>query len=525
MVILVKDKKGVVLKVKETQHLENLFKQAKMPYAVKEGMFATKHNVITHTILENSGYDLKEKEPMRVYYTYPKLHGIYDPMHHQKETAVFVSQNPRAFVLNTQRTGKTASCLWATDYLYKEGVIDKVLICCTVSNCATWADEIKAIFANRVSLVVRGSADTRRELLREDVDYHIINHDGIKTVTDIWDNYVTPKTLLIIDEARLFSDSKSDRWKVLNKIATKCSYVWGLTGTPLSGGPQAVYGFIKLIAPHRVPKSFYMWREMTMIKVSSVKWVPKRDWQDTVHNALQPAIRFSSDDVLDLPPIQMMYRPAELTVEQRKAYKLLKEQGAIALREGAIVAKNAAIEIFKLLQISAGCVRVDHDGEETKVLKLMPKDRLKVLDEIIEGSKAKVIIFASYKAVVDLLVEHCDKYGAVWIDGRVTGKNRDTAVQSFQQDENIKVLIAHPKTTSHGLEFAMADTIIWFTPHHSLELYDQANKRIQSALQKRSMGIYHIYCTKLEKAIYDSLARSSLSQSNFLTLYKQEVLN
>ena len=262
-----------------------------------------------------------------------------------------------------------------------------------------------------------------------------------------------------------------------------------------------------------------------MFKVGERKWVPKRGWEDIVFNALQPAIRFNADDVLDLPPLQMMYNEAELTPDQQKAYDKLRNEGAIPLREGKVSAANAGVLVFKLLQTAAGVVKLDQDGDDdTAVLKLPPKGRLKVLDEIIQGTDNKVIVFASFKAVVDLLQEHCNKkYGSVWIDGRVTGKKRDEVVHKFQTDPNIKVLVAHPKTTSHGLEFAVADTIVWFTPHHSLELYDQANKRIQSKLQKNNMGIYHIFCTPLEQAIYRKLANGSEAQQSFLELYKQEI--
>lgn len=525
MALVVKGKKALFLRVRDPNKYTTVFDQVGIPYKADGHNLAVKHNVDTFRILQNLGAKLEMYEPMRAYYDYPKLHGLYDPMNHQVETAVFVSQNPKAFVLNTQRTGKTASCLWASDYLLKEGIIDKVLVCCTVSNCATWYDEVYAIFANRSALIARGSSSVRKSILRQKVDFHIINHDGIKTVVDIWDNYITDKTLLIIDEARLFSDPKSDRWEVMNAIASKCKYVWALTGTPLSGGPVASYGFIKLVAPHQVPKTVGGWQAMTMIKVGERKWVPKRGWEDTVFKALQPAIRFNADDVLDLPPLQMMYQEAELTSDQERAYQKLRQDGAIPLKDGRITAANAGVEVFKLLQIAAGVVKLDSSADdETAVLKLPPKGRLKVLDEIIQGSNNKVIVFASYKAVVDLLQEHCDKkYGSVWIDGRVTGKKRDEAVRKFQSDPNIKVLVAHPKTTSHGLEFAVADTIVWFTPHHSLELYDQANKRIQSKLQKNNMGIYHIYCTHLEKAIYQRLSNGSEAQASFLELYKQEI--
>lgn len=524
MPLVIKDKKAIVLKVRDPSKYATVFNQVGIKYKVDGHTLAVRHNIDTFKILSNLGARLDNHEPMRSYYEYPKLHGLYDPMYHQKETAVFVSQNPKSFVLNTQRTGKTASCLWAADYLLKEGMIDKVLICCTVSNCATWNDEIRAIFAERSGLIARGSKSVRKSILRQKVDFHIINHDGIKVVADMWDNYITEKTLVIIDEARLFSDPKSDRWVVMNSIVQKAKYVWALTGTPLSGGPVAAYGFIKLVTPHNVPKTVGAWQAMTMYKLGERKWLPQRGWQDKVFKALQPAIRFNADDVLDLPPLQMMYKEAELTADQAKAYTKLKKDGAIPLKEGQISAANAGVEVFKLLQIAAGVVKLDSSqDEENAVLKLPPKGRLKVLDEIIQGTENKVIVFASYKAVVDLLVEHCDAYGVAWVDGRVTGKKRDEMVSKFQSDPDVKVLVAHPKTTSHGLEFAVADTIVWFTPHHSLELYDQANKRIQSKLQKNSMGIYHIYCTPLERAIYKKLSDGSEAQSSFLELYRQEI--
>lgn len=524
MPLVVKDKKAIYLRVRDASKYTSVFEKVGVKYKADGHDLVVKHNVDTFRILTNLGAKIEQFEPMRVYYDYPKLHGLFDPMHHQEETAVFVSQNPNAFVLNTQRTGKTASCLWAADYLLKEGIIDKVLVCCTVSNCATWHDEVNAIFATRSALIARGSKSVRKSILRQKVDFHIINHDGIKVVSDIWDNYITKKTLIIIDEARLFSDPNSDRWKMMNSMVQKSSYVWALTGTPLSGGPVAAYGFIKLVAPHNVPKTVGAWQAMTMYKLAERKWIPKRGWEDTVFKALQPAIRFNADDVLDLPPLQMMYQEAELTKDQAKAYNKMRLDGAIPLKDGRITAANAGVEVFKLLQIAAGVVKLDNaQDDESAVLKLPPTGRLKVLDEIITGTDNKVIVFASYKAVVDLLVEHCGKYGVAWIDGRVTGKKRDEMVCKFQSDPKVKVLVAHPKTTSHGLEFAIADTIVWFTPHHSLELYDQANKRIQSKLQKNNMGIYHIYCTNLEKAIFQRLANGSEAQASFLELYRQEI--
>jgi hypothetical protein len=54
--------------------------------------------------------------------------GRYKPFEHQKTTASFLTLNSKAFCFNEQGTGKTASAIWAADFLLKQGVINKVLI-------------------------------------------------------------------------------------------------------------------------------------------------------------------------------------------------------------------------------------------------------------------------------------------------------------------------------------------------------------------------------------------------------------
>ena len=59
--------------------------------------------------------------------------GQYKPFKHQKLTSAFLTLNQRAFCFNEQGTGKTASAIWASDFLLKQGVINRVLIVCPLS--------------------------------------------------------------------------------------------------------------------------------------------------------------------------------------------------------------------------------------------------------------------------------------------------------------------------------------------------------------------------------------------------------
>jgi len=52
--------------------------------------------------------------------------GKLTPFEHQKETAFFLSLYKKAFCFNEAGTGKTASVIWAADYLMKMGLIKRV---------------------------------------------------------------------------------------------------------------------------------------------------------------------------------------------------------------------------------------------------------------------------------------------------------------------------------------------------------------------------------------------------------------
>ena len=119
-------------------------------------------------------------------------------------------------------------------------------------------------------------------------------------------------------------NAQTKRWKTLNKIVQDNTWLWMMTGTPAAQSPLDAYGLAKLVNPKSVPRFFGSFRDMVMNKVTQVKWVPKANAKEIVFNALQPAIRFTKDECLDLPPMVYVKREVELTRQQMKYYKLLK---------------------------------------------------------------------------------------------------------------------------------------------------------------------------------------------------------
>jgi hypothetical protein len=72
-----------------------------------------------------------------------------------------------------------------------------------------------------------------------------------------------------------------------------------------------------------VPRFFGSFRDQVMHKITQFKWIPKQRHRG-VYNALQPAIRFTKEQCLDLPDMTYVKREVELTRQQKKYYNMLK---------------------------------------------------------------------------------------------------------------------------------------------------------------------------------------------------------
>lgn len=73
-----------------------------------------------------------------------------------------------------------------------------------------------------------------------------------------------------------------------------------------------------------------------MYKITNFKWVPKEDATDRVFNALQPAIRFTKDQCMDLPAMTYVKRKVELTRQQKAYYDELKSKMVIDMGENEL---------------------------------------------------------------------------------------------------------------------------------------------------------------------------------------------
>ena len=452
-------------------------------------------------------------------YTWPRPPG-FTPFDHQKTTSEFLTTNRRAFCFNEQGTGKTASVIWAVDYLITLGLIKRVLVICPLSIMkSAWQNDLFKFAIHRTVSIAYGAARKRKEIVSLGAEFVIINFDGVGIVKK--EIIAGGFDLIVVDEASAYKNAQTERWKDLRDLTKAIKGLWMLTGTPAAQSPVDAYGLAKLVNPKGVSPFFGQFRDTVMMKLTMYKWIPKPTAQLIVHKALQPAIRFEKADCLDLPPVTFVERDAPLTPQQLKFYNILKKQMMIEAAGEEVSAVNAAGQINKLLQIAGGAVYTD----TSEVIEFDVSSRLNVVQEVIEESSHKVLVFVPFTHTIQLLEKHLQKNNITCevINGAVSVNKRSDIVKQFQEQPEPKVLIIQPKAASHGLTLTAANTIIWYAPCTSVETYLQANARIDRPGQVNNMTIVHITGSPIEAKMYTMLQGNINNHQKVIDLYKQEI--
>lgn len=477
----------------------------------KNGMY---YHVVPHgtnevKVLSNLGYN--PPAPILSQYNWCNT----TPYAHQETTSALLSTSFRAYVLNGLGSGKTRSALFAADYLMNQGEIRKALIIAPLSTLsATWEREIFQVMPHRTSTVLHGTKVKRLKNLGEDVDFYVINTDGLSVITDALMER-GDIDLFIIDEIAMFRNKRTRRWKMLNKLVSHRKYAWGMTGLPTPNGPTDAWAQCKLLTPERVPKYFKQFQHMVEYQVSQFRWLPKDEANDVVFDAMQPAVRFATDACIDLPPTTYSVREAIMSSEQATAYKQMVDNFYTQYQGEEITAANEGVKLSKLLQIACGFSYTNNTHVNFPMA-----NRINVLKEILEETEQKVIVFAPFKHTVDTLYTLLSKYYSVEkIYGDTPKKERDAIFNMFNNSLHPKILVAHPGVMSHGLTLVAANVIVWFSPTTSYETRDQANARIIRPGQKHHTHIIDVVATPVEQRMLKRLDNKQKMQGVLLDMF------
>jgi SNF2 family DNA or RNA helicase len=479
------------------------------------------------------------------YYNYPVPEIINDktydfpiappfkPLPHQRTMTNFMALHRRCFNLSDMGTMKTLATLWAADYLMRQhapGTFKAVIVAPLSTLERVWGQAIfKNFLGRRTFEILHGTPSKRSELLEKEVDFYIINFDGVGTGAHTRRNYRldgfcaelrdrTDIKLVVIDEASAYKDSTTLRHRIARDVLAKREWLWLLTGTPTPNAPTDAYGLAKLVN-NAYGKSKTGFQLETMYKPfpQSFKWLPKRDGYDKAAKLLSPSIRYELKDIWDGPECVTQQRSVELTVDQKKMMAELKRTLQVTMKSGKeIGAINEAAARQKFIQISLGAIYdQNHDVHLADA-----RPRIAALNEILDEAPGKFLVFAPLTSVVNLLTRELKNRNVEVVNGDVSQKARTKIFSNFQEGD-LQGIVADPGTMAHGLDLWMARTVVWYGTSDKAELYAQANRRAHRPGQKYPVNVVQIVSNPLEIEIFKRLENNLSLQGSLLTIIQE----
>lgn len=385
--------------------------------------------------------------------------------------------------------GKTAITLTAVEQLvYDYFSVRKVLVIAPLRPALeTWPTEIeKWDHTKHMSYsVVIGTKQERLGALDRDADVYIINRENVQWLVDFY-RKKWPFDMVVIDELSSFKSSKAQRFRALRKVRPYISRIVGLTGTPSPNGLLDLWPQMFLLDEGKtLGRTLTSYRDSYFVpdKRSAqmiFSWKPQPDAEAKIYEKLGDlCVSMKTADYLQLPERVDVRHEIETSEETLAIYQKLEKDMLLPYDDGDIDAGSAAILTNKLLQVAGGAA-YNENGEPH----ILHDEKLDALDTLIEAANGQpILLFYAYRHERDRIMERHPE--------AVDVKN-DSAVKEWNAG-NIPILLAHPASAGHGLNLQFGGHIvIWYGLPLSLELYQQANKRVHRMGQKETVLIHHL---------------------------------
>ncbi|MBE6744755.1 MAG: DEAD/DEAH box helicase [Ruminococcaceae bacterium] len=413
---------------------------------------------------------------------------------------------------------KTVITLTAINELkYHRFAVRKVLVIAPKKVAeATWGKE--ATKWDHLQLLrvipVLGSLKQRIRALNTPADVYVINRENVQWLVDYYRND-WPFDLTVIDESSSFKNHQAKRFKSLCWVRKKISRLVELTGTPAPNGLIDLWAQVYLLdGGERLGKTIGGFRQRyfdpdqrNAQQVFSYK--PKDGADDTIQGKISDiCISMSAEDYLDLPECVSIDVPVVLDSKAQAAYKKLEKDMLLEIDEEEITATTAAALGTKLLQLGNGAVY----GENRQVIEIH-QCKIEAFLELVEALQGQpALVFYNFQHDRDRLLAALKKSG---LRVRVY---KDAQDETDWNNHEIDILLAHPASTAYGLNLQDGGNhIIWFGLNWSLELYQQANKRLHRQGQKERVFIHNLIVQgSMDEDVMDALQGKSTTQESLL---------
>ena len=446
-----------------------------------------------------------------------------NPYEHQRNALNQSAEKTQWAYFMEMGTGKTKVTIDNMAYLFLQRKIMAALVIAPKSVYTNWESEIETHMPDVIKYkTYKWNIDKPRDYHQlsklKDLKIFLINVEALSTKRgfDACVDYLRENKLnfVVLDESTTIKNRSAKRTKNILALQRLSHMRRILTGSPITKSPLDLYTQCQFLSPELLGFSSYLafrnrYAEMTDIPVGSGRFisVPKyyKRLEELEQKLKQFATRIRKDQCLDLKPKVRQKRYIELEGESKKIYEKLRTNALAIVEDSTISFSNKLTEIIKLHQVCNGFTKND-DGE----ILTLHKSKINALDEILEETDGKVIVWANYLYNIHEIIKFLeDKYGkesVVSIYGDINVQKRKEAVDRIQTDSKTRFLVGNPTTGGFGLTLTAVNTVIYYSNNYNLEVRMQSEDRAHRMGQKGTVVYIDIVAKNtLDEAIMKSL--------------------
>lgn len=414
-------------------------------------------------------------------------------LEHQKPAVEKLVGTTKFILADDMGLGKTTATVVAA----LEAGAKKILIICPASLKINWYRELQNYTDKSIFICESKNFSFEHDII-------IMNYDIVKNfhTTEKKERKDSPIIkskfdLVILDEAHMVSNAQAQRTKLVNDFVSDIEKVWLLSGTPMTSRPINYYNLLHLIdSPVAQNWMAYVIRycQGYQFKVGKRK-IWKTDGASNLEELRDRTsgqfLRRLKEDVLDLP--DKIITPVYLRLKS-KLYEDYMGEYYNWYDKSPDESSSLTVQFSKLM----------------KVREIIALEKLESTYELVENilnQNKKVIIFTCFTSTLNKLVEKFGKE-CVYLDGTCSTKQRQTAVDEFQNNDKIKIFVGNLKAAGVGLTLTAAEAVVMNDLSFVPAEHSQAEDRAFRYGQKKNVSVFYpLFENTIEGCVYDILNR------------------
>lgn len=435
----------------------------------------------------------------------------------------FLATRREAILWAEPGLGKTGATLAAADDLFLTGECKGILVVAPlrVSLC-TWPDEIENWDFSRWMKVVHLRTPEGQQAWRKgEANIYLCNYDNIslerksrqpKLVDLLAQN--CPVNAIVWDELSKMKSWKSKHAKAFWPYRKFFKYNWGLTGTP------APEGYLDLFAQYRLidagkslglgitkfKETYFMpdYKKGRNASGEYNKLILQPGAKERIEERIMPiTLSLSREEYLHIPPTRTVDIECRMPAEAQRVYDKMEKECLVKLKDGQLVALNAAVMLNKLLQITSGVAYETVEGGK-RVSHFLHSAKLDALRKLLDQGE-NLLVSTSLISERELI-----------------HKAFPGIAQEFDEKKwnagKIKLCPVDPRSVGHGLNLQNGGRIaVWYSMCWSYDSYFQFNCRLARTGQQFETLVYRLLCPDtVDDAVVEALRSKNDEQSGLM---------